>query len=247
MKKRILVGTSGYNYEHWKGVFYPKDIKQNKWLQFYSQHFNTVELNVTFYRLPQKKAFQSWYQRTPKNFAFVIKGSRYITHIKRLNACSQPLNLFFKNAAPLKEKLFCVLWQLPPSLKFDLKRLENFVLLLKKKYSSCRHSFEFRHESWFNDTTYELLKDNNINLCIAHSPNFPAYEVALSNFIYLRFHGGEQLYSSNYTDSELKNWAQKAKKLSKGKSIIFAFFNNDAQGFAIKNALKFRKLLNEKL
>lgn len=247
MKKKILIGTSGYNYGHWKGIFYPNDLKPNKWLEFYCQQFNTVELNVTFYRLPQKKAFQSWHQRTPKDFAFVIKGSRYITHIKRLHACSQPLKLFFQNAAPLKEKLFCVLWQLPPSLKFDLKRLEKFVAILKKKYSLCKHSFEFRHQSWFNSQTYEVLGDNNMNLCIAHSPNFPVYEVPISNFLYFRFHGGQQLYSSNYTDSELKNWAQKAKKSSRGKSIIFAFFNNDAQGFAIKNALRFKELLNEKL
>ena len=244
--KKILVGTSGYNYQHWKGVFYPKEIKQNKWLEFYSQHFNTVELNVTFYRLPQKKAFQSWYERAPRDFAFVIKGSRYITHIKRLNACAAPLNLFFKNAAPLKEKLFCVLWQLPPSLKIDLKRLEKFVNILKRKYSFCKHSFEFRHQSWFNDITYEIFEKNNINLCIAHSPNLAVYEVPTSDFLYFRFHGGQRLYSSNYTDQELKEWAQKTKKLSRGKKIVFAFFNNDASGFAVKNALRLRRLLTKK-
>jgi len=246
MNKKILVGTSGYNYGHWQGVFYPKGIKQNEWLQFYCQYFNTVELNVTFYRLPQKKAFQSWHQRTPKDFRFVIKGSRYITHIKRLNACAQPLKLFFQNACALKEKLSCVLWQLPPSLKFDLKRLEKFIKILKGKYPWCLHSFEFRNQSWFNSRTYKLLGDNNMNLCIAHSPNFPVYEVTTSDFLYLRFHGGQKLYSSNYTDSELKEWVQKTKRLSRGKKIIFAFFNNDAGGFAVKNALRFKELLKSR-
>ena len=247
MKKAILVGTSGYNYLHWRNIFYPKGLAQNKWLSFYIQHFNTVELNVTFYRLPSKKTFEGWYKKTPKDFKFVIKGSRYITHIKRLKDCRDPLNLFFKNSSPLKEKLICVLWQLPPSLKVDLKRLENFIKIIKKKYTHCRHSFEFRNETWFNKDTYNILKKNDLNLCIADSANLTTHEVITSDFIYLRFHGGKILYGSNYSDKELKMWARKAKKWLRAKKMLLAFFNNDASGFAVKNALKFKELLNEKL
>lgn len=247
VKKHIYIGTSGYNYQHWKGIFYPKNLTQSKWLQFYCQHFKIVELNVTFYRLPSKENFKSWHRKTPKDFKFVIKGSRYITHIKRLKSCHGPLKVFFANASALKEKLTCVLWQLPSSFKFDLKRLKDFIGIIKKKYSFCLHSFEFRHNSWFNEQTFSLLKENNINLCIADSPELKTPEVITSNFIYLRFHGGKILYESNYSKKELKMWAKKAKSCLRGKKLLLTFFNNDTQGFAIKNALEFREMLSEKL
>ena len=242
MKAKVLVGTSGYSYKHWKDVFYPSALTQNKWFQFYTKTFKAVELNVTFYRLPSRKTFQGWFEKSPKNFKFVIKGSRYITHIKRLKGCKESLKLFFGNASGLENKLICVLWQLPPSFKYDLKRLEKFIDLLKK-YPKCFHSMEFRHQTWFNNDTYDILKGNNINLCIADSPNFPSYEVITSNFLYLRFHGGKTLYGSQYSEKELKAWAQKTKKWLKGKKLLLAFFNNDAHGFAVKNALQFKKIL----
>jgi len=239
--KKIYVGTSGYNYEHWRKIFYPPDLAKNKWLSFYTQHFNCVELNVTFYRLPSKKTFISWYKNTPPQFRFVVKGSRFITHIKRLKDCQDSLNIFFENVSLLKEKLICILWQLPPSLKFEYKRLENFLNLLKKY--NCLYSFEFRHQSWFNQLTYKLLKENKMNLCIADSPNFPSQEVITTDFVYLRFHGGRILYGSNYSSQELLSWAEKTKKWLKKAKLLFAFFNNDAYGFAVKNAQEFKKLL----
>ena len=245
MPKKIYVGTSGYSYKHWKDIFYPKDLTQDKWLKFYSEHFKTVELNVTFYRLPFKKTFQNWHKITPKDFKFVIKGSRFITHIKKLTDCKKPLRLFFNNASSLKDKLLCVLWQLPPNLKCDLKRLNTFISLLKKNYSRFSHSFEFRNESWFTKSIYELLNKENINLCIADSPRFPAHEILTSSFIYLRFHGGKILYGSEYSKKELKTWAEKAKRWLKDKETLFVFFNNDAYGFAVKNALRFNKLITK--
>lgn len=241
--KSIFVGTSGYNYLHWKKTFYPSDLDFRKWLEFYSQYFNTVELNVTFYHLPKKEVFKNWYKRTPKDFRFVIKGSRFITHIKKLRDCLASLKIFFENASYLREKLSCVLWQLPPSLKYDFSLLENFIKILKRKYSSILHSFEFRHKSWFTGNTYQLLKKHDINLCIADSPNFPSYKFLTSSFIYLRFHGGKILYGSNYSDKELRNWVKETKEWLKNKKLLFAFFNNDAYGFAVKNALKFKELL----
>ncbi len=242
--KQIFIGTSGYNYQHWINVFYPKNLSPNRWLEFYTDHFNSVELNVTFYRLPSEKTFISWYKRTPTHFCFVIKGSRFITHIKRLKDCKESLEIFFKNVIKLKEKLKCILWQLPPSLRFDYQRLKEFVLLLKK-YSFCLHSFELRHKSWFNRSTYEIFKENNINLCIADSPDFPCEEVLTADFIYLRFHGGKILYGSEYSQEELQIWAEKAKKWLKRRKTLFAFFNNDAYGFAPKNASSFKEMLEK--
>jgi uncharacterized protein YecE (DUF72 family) len=247
MKKSIYIGTSGYAYRHWLGIFYPEDLAPNKWLEFYSRHFNAVELNITFYRLPSRKIFMGWYKRTPKSFKFVIKGSRFITHIKKLNGCGKPLKIFFDNACALKEKLLCTLWQLPPSLRFDLKKIKAFVALLKRRYPFCLHSFEFRNESWFKEETYNLLKENNINLCLADSPNFPICETITSSFLYLRFHGGKILYGSQYQKEELNVWAEKIRLWFGEKKTVFAFFNNDFGGFAVKNALELKRILNEKL
>lgn len=239
---RLFIGTSGWSYPHWKGVFYPEGLSQGKWLEHYTKFFNTVELNVTFYRLVQSKTFQNWHKRTPKDFCFVAKGSRFITHIKKLKGINEPLGLFIDRVSGLKEKLAIVLWQLPPSFKKDLKRLKSLLKLLKK--TETAQVFEFRNDSWFDKEVYGLLKDYNACLCIAHSGRrFPCVKEITADFLYLRFHGGGSLYSSNYADKELKEWVAFAKKF-KNKDI-FAFFNNDAYGYAIKNALKFKKLLEK--
>jgi uncharacterized protein YecE (DUF72 family) len=149
----IWIGTSGYYYKHWQGVFYPLKLPQRKQLEYYSQFFDTVELNVTFYRLPQEKAFLSWYERTPKDFLFTIKGSRFITHIKRLKDCTEPVKRFFEKASLLKEKLGMILWQLPPNFKCNLNRLKDFLDALYP-YTDYHHTFEFRHPSWFCPQSY---------------------------------------------------------------------------------------------
>lgn len=235
-----FVGTSGWSYPHWQDVFYPDGLSQSKWLEHYAQFFNCVELNVTFYRLVQKKTFHNWYKRTPDKFYFVAKGSRFITHIKKLKGIGESLALFIDNAKGLKEKLSAVLWQFPPGFKRDLKRLETFLKLLKK--TKIRQAFEFRHQTWFDREVYALLKKYNACLCIAHSGHFPCVREITADFVYLRFHGGESLYSSDYSDRELKEWSDFAKSTKKD---IFAFFNNDAYGYAVKNALKFRGLLEK--
>lgn len=239
---KTYIGTSGYNYSHWAdGVFYPEGLAQNKWLEYYCQFFNSVELNVSFYRLPSKKVFQNWYKRTPKDFNFVAKGSRFISHVKKLKDCREPLEIFLENSSGLKEKLSCILWQLPPGLKKDLTRLEDFLKILKKSCRDIRQAIEFRNKTWFDRETYDLLKRYDICLCIAHSDRWPCVKEITSDFLYLRFHGGESLYSSNYSEEELKEWAEFA--LSTKIKEIFAFFNNDAYGYAVKNALKLKELL----
>ncbi len=255
MSREIFIGTSGYSYMHWMDKdpplketgefrFYPKNIPQREWLEYYAQYFNSVELNVTFYRLPKESVFDGWHKRAPDNFRFVIKGSRFITHIKRLKDAEEPLERFMKRAVRLKDKLKCVLWQMPPNLSYNPKRIKNFISLLKNQ-PQCLHSFEFRNESWFNEELYGILKENNINLCIADSPSYPYKEVFTSDFLYLRFHGGRRLYGSKYSPEELKQWVDKASVWMKDKNIMFAFFNNDAHGFAVENALYFQKLVDK--
>ena len=205
------------------------------------QFFNTVELNVTFYRLVQDRTFHNWYAKTPKNFRFGVKGSRFITHIKRLKNIEDSLTLFINKAACLKDKLASVLWQLPPSYKKDLKRLEIFLRLLDK--TGLRQVFEFRNESWFDEEVYALLRKYNACLCIAHSAGrFPCIKVTTADFVYLRFHGAsDALYSSDYSDRELKVWADFV-RIHKRRDIL-VFFNNDSSGFAVKNALRFKDML----
>ncbi|MFN3467773.1 MAG: DUF72 domain-containing protein, partial [Candidatus Brocadiales bacterium] len=161
------MGTSGFIYPHWgNGVFYPEGLPQRRWLEYYAEYFDTVELNVAFYRLPTEVAFRSWYKRTPKGFAFALKGSRFITHVKRLKDCQEPLELYFGRARLLKEKLSVVLWQLPPRYKKDVQRLETFIKFLKP-YASYRHAFEFRDASWMSEEVYKLLSEADMALCEA--------------------------------------------------------------------------------
>lgn len=244
---RFLVGTSGYNYKHWSGgVFYPPGLSQNKWLEYYTRFFSTVELNVTFYRLPQDKAFNGWYLRTPEDFVFALKGSRLITHIKRLKDCEEALDLFFSRASHLKEKLSIILWQLPPGMHLDEGRLEGFCNLLKERGDLCpQNVFEFRERGWFCEKVYKILRAYGFSLCIAHSNRWPSAKEVTAPHVYLRFHGGTILYGSNYSDEELKSWSEDIKGWLLEGRTVYAYFNNDAHGFAIQNALRLKELVME--
>ena len=252
---KIYIGTSGFSYPHWeKGVFYPLDLPKAKQLEYYSQHFQTVELNNPFYHLPLAKTFQGWYQRTPSNFIFAVKASRYISHIKKLKACAQPCQLFISRAQKLKEKLGPILFQLPPGWPVDVKRLEKFLKILppttflKKVVGGLpkkhQYSFEFRHQSWFCQEVYQLLKKHNIALCLADSPDWPYQEQLTADFVYLRLHGSGSLYSSKYTNQELKKWSNKIKKWLKNRDV-YVYFNNDANGYAVNNAQTLKKMLGK--
>jgi len=248
MKKNTspgYIGTSGYRYFHWYGVFYPETLKQDKLLEYYSKFFDTVELNVTFYRLPGAKVFKGWYERTPQKFSFAVKASRVITHIKKLKSCEDVVKKFFERVKELNEKLSVILWQLPPGWKKDISRLSSFCSLLYEKFSFYRHVFEFRHESWCCDDVYKILKHYNFGFCIADSPYWPLVERVTADFVYLRFHGSKALYASNYTTSELKRWAEKIKYWLQDGIAVYAYFNNDAEGYAVKNALALKELVKQ--
>lgn len=243
----IYIGTSGYSYKDWAdGVFYPNGLPKRKWLEYYVKYFNTVELNVTFYRLPKKATFQNWSQRTPEDFVFAAKGSRYTTHLKKLKDPKDSSIKFFERAEGLKDKLGVVLWQLPGNFKFNKEKFTDFCKALEKMElaKNIRHVFEFRHESWFCDEIYNKLKKYNYALCIAHSSKWPFVEKMTADFLYIRFHG-RKLYKSKYDIDELEKWADKIKKWAEGNKDTYVYFNNDANGYAIENALELKNLIKE--
>jgi len=240
----ISIGTSGYNYNHWRGVFYPEDLPQKKWLEYYMEFLNSVELNVTFYRLPTESAFESWYKRTPKDFTFALKGSRFITHIKKLKDTQDPLKVFFTRSKKLGEKHRVTLWQLPPKFKVNEERLKSFAQLLRE-FPECLHAFEFRDKSWFSKGVFDILRLYGMGIC---SADWPDREIKIPTdlpFLYVRRHGPESgaLYSGCYSEEELRKDAQKIITWSRKGKETFAYFNNDASGYAVKNAIQLKMMV----
>jgi len=232
------VGTSGWSYNHWHGRFYPSELDRGGWLDYFAQHFNTVEVNMTFYRLPSPGLLKGWYQKTPPAFKFSLKGSRLITHIKKLKATEELVKGFYRLAETLQEKLGCVLWQMPPSLKLNLELLEGFLRQLPR---SCPNVIEFRHKSWYVEEVYQLLKEYQTAFCIVSAPRLPADTITTSPTAYVRFHGVDSWYRYHYSDQELAQWAERIKGLPA--EDCFVYFNNDFQAYAVKNAISLRQLL----
>ncbi len=233
-KEKIYIGTSGYSYKNWSGDFYPKDLKKSEWLQYYAKKFSTVEINNTFYNLPKKETFKNWANKTPQNFLFAIKASRYITHMKKLKDCKEPIEKLLDASSGLGSKLGPILFQLPGNLKKNTKKLKKFISML---HSDKLYAFEFRDESWFDDDVYKILDDSGCAIIISSSPKFPYHEKVVGNFCYIRLHGRKKLYSSSYSGNELKKFASIAKKCRKDGLKSFIYFNNDAKGHAFRNAL----------
>jgi uncharacterized protein YecE (DUF72 family) len=234
------IGTSGWHYEDWKGLFYPADLTKSKWLEFYSRHFPTVELNNSFYHLPSEKAFVNWRETSPEGFFFAVKVSRFITHIKRLKNAEEPLQNFLERADLLRGKLGPLLYQLPPNMKRNDERLESFLAILPGQY---RHVFEFRHQSWFDDEVLKVLIKHNVGLCIFNMPDLTSPVLATTDFTYIRFHGNAGLYSSSYSDKELDEWARKITDLGEKLKTVYVYFNNDVAGYAINNARTLARLV----
>jgi uncharacterized protein YecE (DUF72 family) len=239
--KSIYIGTSGYNYKHWKERFYPKEIPVKQWMEYYSKHFKTVEINATFYGHFKKTVFENWANRTPKDFVFTLKGPRYITHVKRLVDPKESIDYFLNEAVGLEEKLSLILWQFPPSFKLideNYERLENFLSMLPK----INQALEFRHKTWFDDKVFRLMDQKGVGFVINDSSRFPAQEIVTGNIAYVRFHGPTSLYSSEYSKEQLKEWSKKIKKYAKDREV-YCYFNNDNNAYAIKNAKELRTML----
>jgi uncharacterized protein YecE (DUF72 family) len=238
---KYRIGCSGFLYDSWRGTFYPDALHQKKWLSYYVEHFDTVELNVTFYRLLKKEAFERWYKETPPDFSFSLKGSRFITHIKKLKDVELPLLTFFNTTAPLMEKFEVVLWQLPPNFRANMKNLEDFIETIK--LYPVRHVFEFRHKSWVSSKVLKLLTAANIGVCMADWPDFINELPITSDFVYIRRHGEFGIYATNYTHEQLKNDAKNIIQYLKQGKDVYVYFNNDALGYAPKNARELKTIL----
>jgi uncharacterized protein YecE (DUF72 family) len=248
---RIRIGCSGWNYAHWRnGVFYPPRCASRNWLRFYAKYFDTVEINMTFYRLPKEAVVARWVEETPAGFTFAVKVSRYVTHVKRLLDVQQHLPLLYERIESLlhSPKMGPMLWQLPPTFKVDLDRLATALEQLRSvpNGGGQRHAFEFRHPSWFTDETYTLLREHNVALVIGDRPqvnDFQAHELT-ADFTFVRFHGGTRGRNGNYSHAELGEWADRLERWST-EVDVFAYFNNDWEGYAIENALYLKQRLGQ--
>jgi uncharacterized protein YecE (DUF72 family) len=240
---QLSIGCSGYSYQHWRGNFYPDHLSQKKWFAHYGSIFRTVELNVTFYRIPKAETFQHWYQGSAPEFTFAIKGSRYITHIKRLIDAEESLPRFFTPASELQEKLKVVLWQFPPSFACDLQRLEAFLDLLEAY--PVRQVFEFRNENWLRPEVVELCRSRKAALCMADAPAFLDEPPVTGEFVYIRRHGAQGRYFGEYSEEQLARDAERIRSYLAGGNDVYVYYNNDMGGAAPRNAVGLAALLGQ--
>ncbi len=289
----IRIGISGWRYKGWRGVFYPPKLQQRRELEFASQTFNTIEINGTFYSLQHHTSFQQWARETPEDFIFSLKGSRFITHMKKLRGIDQAFaNLLASGLLALGPKLGPILWQFPPQMRFDPERFAGFFRLLPRSTSEAarlaktcddrmlhrsvleaevdiplRHTVEIRHESFATTTFIDLLREHDIGLVVADTPDWPLLLDATSSLVYLRLHGSEQLYSSNYSDEALDLWADRIVTWAKGGTPpsvaparrihpvlgsdrprdVFVYFDNDAKVHAPFDAQNLRTRVDKLL
>lgn len=237
------VGTSGWTYPHWRGLFYPQELPQSRWLEHYAAHFPAVEVNATFYRTFKDETYQKWCQRVPAGFGYVLKVPRLITHRKYLEDVKEDIERFDRSARLLGEKLELVLLQLAPDMPFDLLRLR---LALSAFADPGKVAVEFRGVQWLQDDAYRLLAELGVTHCSPDSPRQVLSDRLTSEKGYLRLHGRKRWYSYDYSDGELGEIAAMARELHRrGAKRVYIFFNNDFEGFAPKNALRLSELLME--
>jgi len=241
MSYEIRIGTSGYHYQHWKGPFYPKTTSSNEMLTFYAKHFDTVELNNSFYRIPTEAAFDEWRTSTPSNFVFAVKASRFLTHNKKLKDPQSALEKFFPRVRRLSTKLGPVLFQLPPRWRVNYKRLEGLLQVLP---TSCRYVFELRDTTWINPDIQELLARFHAAFRIYELAGFRSPLTVTTDFAYVRLHGpGPGKYQESYNDARLRGWTRQIENWAKKLAAIYIYFDNDQSGFAAQNALTLKQMV----
>jgi uncharacterized protein YecE (DUF72 family) len=238
----MRIGCSGWNYASWKAEFY-EGRPARLWLEHYARHFDTVEVNTTFYRLPNRDAVVSWERTAPPGFVFAIKASRYLTHVKRLRDLGPGLARFLERIEPLlgSPKLGPLLWQLPPTFQRDDARLRQALAAFPR---GLRHPVEFRHTYWFVEETYETLREHRVALVIGDRPEVKPFQaqVLTTDWTFVRFHYGSRGRRGNYSETELQGWAALLRDWS-GQADVYAYFNNDWEVFAVRNALRMKELL----
>ena len=242
--QRLNIGTSGWNYNHWRGPFYPKDLPAEQWQNYYMERFNTVEVNNTFYQLPSEKTYAKWRDQAPKGFQYALKASRYITHMKKLKDPDQPLGNFLSHAEKLGDKFGPVLFQLPPRWKMNTDRLADFLKALPRGF---RFAFEFRDNSWWDEPVYELLKKHNAAFCIFDLEGKQSPAELTADFAYVRLHGPNGAYQGKYDDPALSEWARQFNSWMQKDLAVFCYFDNDENGYAAQNAQRLKELAENEL
>ncbi len=240
MAAQIHIGTSGWHYRHWIGTFYPAGMPSSRMFAFYRTVFDTVELNNSFYRLPTPEAFAAWRDAAPPGFCFAVKGSRFLTHNKKLKEPEQALQNLLPRAEILGPKLGPILFQLPPKWKVNLERLEQFLQALPPQH---RYAFEFRESSWHTAPVYEILRRYNAAYCIHELAGFQTELTVTADFTYVRLHGPGNKYQGSYTDATLCEWTDRIAQWSNQLKAVYIYFDNDDSGYAPRNALELKRLV----
>jgi uncharacterized protein YecE (DUF72 family) len=238
---RVRVGCSGWQYKHWRGDFYRADLPQSRWFEHYASVFDTVEINNSFYRLPEASTFASWASRAPMRFLFAVKASRFLTHMKKLKDPEEPVERLFSRMRALRKHLGPVLYQLPPGWKLDRERLEHFLQVLPR---DVRHVIEFREPSWYTDAVFELLARHRVALCLHDMKGSATGRQRIGPFVYIRFHGASGTYSGGYPDDRLRGWAEWIRDQLAERTDVYAYFNNDVGGHAPRDAVTLRGMVD---
>ena len=237
---RVYIGTSGWSYKSWDKTFYPRKVPKTRQFEFYVTQFPTVEINATFYRLPSENMVLGWRDKAPAGFVFALKGSRFITHMKKLANLDGALKKFFERIKPMKLRVGVILWQLPPNLHVDLPRLDDFLAQLPGNY---QYAVEFRHQSWMVEKTLNVLKKHEVANVSLSSRNMPMDLTVTSEVVYIRLHGLEGGAAHDYTQQELEPWAEHIQKQARRGKTVYVYFNNDLNYRAPGNARMLMKMV----
>jgi uncharacterized protein YecE (DUF72 family) len=249
----IRIGCSGWNYKHWRGPVYPPDVPVRLWFAHYADSFDTVEVNNTFYKLPEPSTFAAWRERAPASFLYAIKASRFLTHLKRLRDPEEPVARLFEHARELGGHLGPILYQLPGNFHCDLNRLADFLAILPRTLGEIggsptdlelRHVIEFRHPSWYGDDTYRVLETHSAAMCLHDKAGSAIFDPVIGPFTYVRFHGPGGRYFGRYDKGRLEWWAERLGAQHRSGRNVFAYFNNDPDGMAVFNALELKAMLD---
>ncbi len=241
-RTQIRIGCSGWQYRHWRELFYPKGLAQSRWFAFYAEHFDTVEINSSFYHLPKASTFEKWRDQAPPGFCYAVKANRFITQAKKLLDCEEPMQRMMDATRHLGDRLGPILYQLPPSLKLDLERLESFLELLPDDVTNV---FEFRHKSWYVAETYALLDRFGVSLCLHDMRGSVTKRLVVGPAVYVRFHGGAGKYWGRYSDERLISWAEWLVEQARSGRSCWCYFNNDIMGHAIDDAQTLKSMVGQ--
>lgn len=243
MNAGVRIGTSGWEYAHWRGGFYPADLPRERWLERYVTEFDTVELNNSFYRLPAAETFSGWARRVPDGFAFAVKASRYLTHIRRLREPEEPLERLWTRARRLGDRLGPILYQLPPRWKPNEERLDAFLAALPRGHPQA---IEFRDRRWYRPATTMALEGAGVALCLHDMPGSATKPTPVGPFAYVRFHGSGERYGGAYTSQRLAAWATRMSEWAAAGMAVWAYFNNDIGGHAVRDADRLRRFVTRR-